>query len=377
MASGGGGHEGQPHLRHSSSGPLPQPSTNRRLREDLTNVVRSSLSPLMEGQSLASHLQAGGQTLAGHLQAGGHSHLAEHLTSLLPQPPGGPWPPPNASSHVLDMEAVFQQPQPQQDPEAGIQQPQPTQQPPPQPQSESGWSAILASNPELRAVVSAGERYIPFILIVGVKSVFEHGTGIIVCLGLILTFLHANSVVKQQVSRQARRNLWAVAAITVNPIACILFIYYVFQDDKLYLSALFIPPQNVTTFYDLLWIVGVNDFFLKYVAVLAKVLVTVLPAKILPYQKRGKYYLFIEVTSQLHRQLAPLQPWLMYLLNSKGDGAGSIPNKVLGVFLTAAYMVVKGKIFVKSIKSFKEACIKLMQSTRYAKTPSEAQIKAR
>merc|ERR1719319_1219144 len=83
MASGGGGHEGQPHLRHSSSGPLPQPSTNRRLREDLTNVVRSSLSPLMEGQSLASHLQAGGQTLAGHLQAGGHSHLAEQVTSRL------------------------------------------------------------------------------------------------------------------------------------------------------------------------------------------------------------------------------------------------------------------------------------------------------
>ena len=64
---------------------------------------------------------------------------------------------------------------------------------------ESGWSAILASNPELRSVVSAAERYIPFVLIVCIKSVFEHGTGIIVCLGLILTFLHANSVVKQQV----------------------------------------------------------------------------------------------------------------------------------------------------------------------------------
>ena len=43
---------------------------------------------------------------------------------------------------------------------------------------------------------------------------------------------------------------------------------------------------------------------------------------------QGKYYLFLERTSQLHRELAPLQPWLMYLLNSKGEGAGSIPNKV-------------------------------------------------
>ena len=99
------------------------------------------------------------------------------------------------------------------------------------------------------------------------------------------------------------------------------------------------------------------------------------------------------MTSQLHRQLAPLQPWLMYLLHSKGEGAGSIPNKVLGVFLTAAYMVVKGKIFMKAIKLWRTAFYKLLQSTRsvlsssgseikfltllrYGKTPNEDQMKA-
>ena len=91
---------------------------------------------------------------------------------------------------------------------------------------------------------------------------------------------------------------------------------------------------------------------------------------------QGKYYLFLEMTSQLHRQLAPLQPWLMYLLNSKGDGASSIPDKVLGVFLTAAYMVVKGKIFVKAVKLWRDAFYKLLQSTRYGKTPSDDQMKA-
>ena len=67
-------------------------------------------------------------------------------------------------------------------------------------EGENGWSAILNSNPEIKAVVSACEKYIPFLLIILVKSVFEHGTGIIVCCGLVLTFLHANSVLKQQVS---------------------------------------------------------------------------------------------------------------------------------------------------------------------------------
>ena len=60
-------------------------------------------------------------------------------------------------------------------------------------------------------------------------------------------------------------------------------------------SAFFIPPEKVPTFYDLLWIVGVNDFILKFIAVLAKITVTLAPAKLLPYQKRGKYYLFLEV----------------------------------------------------------------------------------
>jgi len=225
--------------------------------------------------------------------------------------------------------------------------------------------------------VSACEKYIPFILIILVKSVFEHGKGILVCVGLVLTFLHANSVLRQQVARQSRRNLGALLAISVNMIACCLFIYFVFLDDQLCLSAFFVPPASVTTFYDLLWIVGVNDFVLKFLAVLAKVGVTVLPATIMPYQKRGKYYLFFEVTSQLHRQLAPLQPWLMYLLAAKDDaGPGGIPNKVLGVFLTAAYMVVKGRIFMRALKLWRTAFYKLLQSTRYGKTPNPDQMKA-
>ena len=100
---------------------------------------------------------------------------------------------PQSPSHVLDIE-VFQ-PQPQQ--QAGGDNNNTGDQ---AGDNDNGWSAILNSNPELKAVVSACEKYIPFLLIIMVKSVFEHGTGIIVCCGLVLTFLHANSVLKQQVN---------------------------------------------------------------------------------------------------------------------------------------------------------------------------------
>jgi hypothetical protein len=31
-------------------------------------------------------------------------------------------------------------------------------------------------------------------------------------------------------------------------------------------SAFFVPPERVSTFYDLVWIVGVNDFVLKFIS---------------------------------------------------------------------------------------------------------------
>merc|ERR1719322_1411215 len=162
---------------------------------------------------------------------------------------------PTSPSHVLDIE-VFQ-PQQQQG-GAGADNNNTGDQ---AGDNDNGWSAILNSNPELKAIVSACEKYIPFLLIIMVKSVFEHGTGIIVCCGLVLTFLHANSVLKQQVARQNRTNCGALLAISINLIACILFIYFVFLDENLCLSAFFVPPEKVPTFYDLLWIVGVKFYF--------------------------------------------------------------------------------------------------------------------
>ena len=211
MASGGGG-EGQPHLRVAAQNIN---SNARRLREDLQTVVRSSLSPLMT--------PSGGQVNSSP------SSLAAHLSHLLPPAPATPgqansvqtvqtspttWQDnitvtvepqlmmtsPRSPSHVLDIE-VFQTHQQQQQ-QAGATADNNNSSQQPNLESDNGWSTLLNSNPELKAVVSACEKYIPFLLIVMVKSVFEHGTGIIVCLGLVLTFLHANSVLKQQVKHK-------------------------------------------------------------------------------------------------------------------------------------------------------------------------------
>jgi uncharacterized protein HemY len=60
-------------------------------------------------------------------------------------------------------------------------------------------------------------------------------SGIFVFLGMMITFYHGNSVVCREVSRQNRRSLWPLIAVLINLTACIVFIYFVFREDELYL----------------------------------------------------------------------------------------------------------------------------------------------
>lgn len=65
----------------------------------------------------------------------------------------------------------------------------------------------------------------------------------------------------------------------------------------------------------------------------------------------------MEAISQLYRSLAPIQPWLYYLLESYQG-----PEKIMGVFLSAAYMVSKGGDLVARVKLLKTAVFKLLQN---------------
>jgi len=235
------------------------------------------------------------------------------------------------------------------------------------------FRGMVRTNPELAGVLSACEKYIPFVLILIIKQLYDHSTGIFVCMALIATFYHANSVVCREVSRNGRRALWPLLIVMVNLTACIGLIYFVFEDEKLYLCALFIPNGTaITSLSELLWIVGVNNFVLKFVSVIVKIIVILLPATVLLHRKRGNYFLFIELTSQLHRTLVPIPVWLFYLL----DHNDRIPAKVLGVILTAAYMVFKGKSILITALAWKVAASKLLQSTRYGLSPSHDELKA-
>ena len=71
------------------------------------------------------------------------------------------------------------------------------------------------------------------------------------------------------------------------------------------------------------------------------------------------------MSSQMHRSLVPIQVWLTYLLEGGLPGANSekrIPSKVIGVILTAMYMVIKGKLIMKDAMAWKIAASRFWQN---------------
>ncbi|XP_049475539.1 RING finger and transmembrane domain-containing protein 2 [Panthera uncia] len=154
---------------------------------------------------------------------------------------------------------------------------------------------------ELKAVVCWLQKGLPFILILLAKVCFQHKLGIAVCIGMASTFAYANSTLREQVSLKEKRSvlviLWILAFLAGNT----LYVLYTFSSQQLYNSLIFLKPNLETLdFFDLLWIVGIADFVLKYVTIALKCLVVALPKIILAVKSK--------VGIGCGHEVAPLMP---------------------------------------------------------------------
>lgn len=153
------------------------------------------------------------------------------------------------------------------------------------------------------------------------QNLVDHGSGIVAFCALLVTFSHANSLLKKEVGKQRKRNLLFLLMIVVNLVGCAAFVYYVFSEEELYLALGFMSTKlereaETGSFLLLLWVVGVTDYVAKFLGIVVKAGVVALPNLVVPFQMRGIYYLFIEQSVQLYRSFLPIPHWLIYLVNS-------------------------------------------------------------
>ncbi|XP_020293074.1 RING finger and transmembrane domain-containing protein 2 [Pseudomyrmex gracilis] len=217
----------------------------------------------------------------------------------------------------------------------------------------------LQNGPVLREL----QRYIPFVIILLAKGLYDHRAAIFMYIVLLNTFIHANSNLKREIAKNHNRSWFLLMLILCYITACIMFVSYMLDLHTL------IPYAEPLTIWDLLCFVTVMDYFLKLITVFCKVLLTCLPVRLLAFQNRGKYYLMLEATSQVCRCIAPIQPWLYYLFETY---QGS--EKIIGIIFSAIYTMSKGNDILSRFKLFRTALWKFFKNMKLGVSPTKEQL---
>ncbi|XP_072163412.1 E3 ubiquitin-protein ligase RNFT2-like [Diadema setosum] len=209
-----------------------------------------------------------------------------------------------------------------------------------------------------------------FGLIVALKLGYDHRLGLTVFLGLIGTFLHHSGSVKREIDLKEKRSvpslLLRLGLLVVN----IAFIYYVLEEQQLYKCLIFLNPNiEEMTLWAVLWCVGISDFVIKYSTLCLKCLVTLLPASVLSFKKRGKVYLAIEELSQIYRMLPPFPLWLAYFLDDRDS------HWIVSYVLTFAYVILKAFTIYRKQSEVRKAVRNIFSEVQYGTTPSQDQMR--
>lgn len=142
----------------------------------------------------------------------------------------------------------------------------------------------LAEAQQLFAVIL---KYVPFVLILLAKGLYDHHEGIFNIIVLLAVFAHADSAVRKEATKRARRSSSKLCLALVYIACCLIFIFYLFEDEQLYLNLSCIRTYSKTlTVWDLLWFVTITDFILKLITVAVKIVITLMPGSIIAFQKR-------------------------------------------------------------------------------------------
>ncbi|KAM3959762.1 E3 ubiquitin-protein ligase RNFT2 [Aphomia sociella] len=233
-------------------------------------------------------------------------------------------------------------------------------------QSDDGTQQVV----DVRATLNLLIRYAPFYFILFIKFMYDSREGLFTFIVLFCTFTHCNSLVRREHGKQMNRSIIALFSELIFTGSCIATVHFLFGHGKLLPNVIMFPAYNESfNVWELLWLVVLTDLIVKIITVDIKILVTMMPAFLLPYQKRGKVYLFTEAISQLYRSLLTIHPWIFFLMQSY-EGS----EKMVGMFLTSVYVIAKIVEVLMRLRLFKNATWTLLQSVNLGTKPTGEQL---
>ena len=212
-----------------------------------------------------------------------------------------------------------------------------------------------------------------FIIIVLFKLLSDHILGVVVFICMGVTFIYANNKLQGLVHQTSLRDashlkficsfLQLAGLMTAN----IATVYYVFRDQELWNLLIFQMPLGwKADFWLFLWMMVVTDYILKYVTIIFKCLISVIPFN---SKKRGKYYMFIEHVMQLYRIVVTVLPWFHFLSDDV--------SFIFAAILLLAYFIFKLNNTMIKMSDVYKAVGRLRTDISYGTRPSQTDIKSR
>ncbi|XP_055376496.1 RING finger and transmembrane domain-containing protein 2 isoform X2 [Condylostylus longicornis] len=241
--------------------------------------------------------------------------------------------------------------------------------------NDDSVAEIFAQVPEARRAMNMLLRYVPFVCILLAKSTYDHIRGLTDLFILSVIFLHSNSLLRDQIANQTSRSVLLLLREFLYIFAIVLLRFLFVDEQTLY--GLFLINLNWTTdqiektisLSPLLFSVAVTDLLLKLATIVVKIFITILPPNIIKYKRRGRIYALIEGFSQLYRALAPIELWLLFLLDSYTG-----MEKALGVLFSAVYIVSKAIDIYERGKFFRKAFINFQKKVSYGREPTREEL---
>uniref|UniRef100_A0A8C3ULW6 E3 ubiquitin-protein ligase RNFT1 n=1 Tax=Catharus ustulatus TaxID=91951 RepID=A0A8C3ULW6_CATUS len=119
-----------------------------------------------------------------------------------------------------------------------------------------------------------------------------------------------------------------------------LLLYYTFHSQSLYHSLIFLSPTvDFMNFWEVLWIVGVTDFILKFLFMGLKCFILLVPSFIMSFKSKGYWYMLLEELCQYYRMFVPIPVWFRYLM-AHGELDTAL-GWTLGILLGLLYLILK------------------------------------
>ncbi|KAF4789750.1 RING finger and transmembrane domain-containing protein 1 [Turdus rufiventris] len=205
-----------------------------------------------------------------------------------------------------------------------------------QEQEEQGGNSLS----ELRYLLQWLHKSLPYLLILCVKLLMQHITGISLGIGLLTTYVYANKSIVNQVFLRERCSKLQCTWLLLYLSGSSLLLYYTFHSQSLYHSLIFLSPTvDFTNFWEVLWIVGVTDFILKFLFMGLKCFILLVPSFIMSFKSKGYWYMLLEELCQYYRMFVPIPVWFRYLM-AHGELDTAL-GWTLGILLGLLYLILK------------------------------------